>query len=165
MANISQAKAWIARYQKFASWLYNIILSLAMIDFIIMIISVSIAVVGRYVFHSSPSWTEEIGILCLIYLGFLSSSLAIKDGKHIRMNIIDYILPEKWCKILHIVAYVVLLILSIILINLGYQSILLTKIPKLPATHFSMAFKYGIVFICAIFNVFMAISRLLQGEW
>lgn len=152
-------------YLKFANILYIIIQIVSMGIFITMVFSVSIAVIGRYVFNSAPSWTEEVGILCLIYLGFFTASLGIRDGRHIRMNIIDYIFPEKVCKIMHFLSYVVLLVLSIVLIRIGLQAIELSWMAKLPATGIRMSFKYGIVFVAAICNIFMAIARLLGGKW
>lgn len=152
-------------YIKFADVLYKIIQAVSMLIFIIMVGSVSTAVIGRYVFNSAPSWTEEVGVLCLIYLGFLTAALGIRDGRHIRMNLVDYVFPEKVCKWLHFFSYVVLLILSIVLIKIGWQAAELSWMAKMPATGVRMTFKYGIVIVAAACNIFMAIARLLGGEW
>jgi TRAP-type C4-dicarboxylate transport system permease small subunit len=165
MQNEKKQQTFVQSYQKFAEKLYSFIQFLAEVIFVVMVIAVSTAVIGRYVFHAAPSWTEEVGCLCLIYLGFLTSALGIKDGRHIRMNLINYIFPEKFCKVMHFCSYLILLMLSIYLVVLGWSSIELSWMAKLPATHMRMSFKYGIVFVCSIFNIFMAISRLLGGNW
>lgn len=165
MNNNNKLERFANNYLKFADVLYKIIQIVAMLIFITMVFAVSIAVIGRYVFNSAPSWTEEVGVLCLIYLGFFTAALGIRDGRHIRMNIIDYIFPEKFCRVMHFISYVVLLILSIVLIRIGWQAIELSWMAKLPATGMRMSFKYGIVFVAAICNIFMAIARLLGGKW
>ncbi|MDC7249171.1 MAG: TRAP transporter small permease [Sphaerochaetaceae bacterium] len=165
MNKINKLEIFANKYIKFADVLYKIIQIIAMITFITMVISVSIAVVGRYIFNSAPSWTEEVGILCLIYLGFLTAALGIRDGRHIRMNIIDYIFPQKVCSVMHFCSYIVLLLLSVALVRIGWQSIELSWMAKLPATGLRLSFKYGIVFVAAICNIFMAFARLLGGKW
>lgn len=161
----NKLEKFVKKYVEFADVLYRIIQIVSMGIFVTMIFSVSIAVIGRYIFNSAPSWTEEVGILCLIYLGFFTAALGIKDGRHIRMNLIDYIFPQKICKIMHFLSYVVLLILSIVLIKIGLDAIKLSWMAKLPATGIRMSFKYGVVYVAAICNVFMALARLLGGKW
>jgi TRAP-type C4-dicarboxylate transport system permease small subunit len=130
-----------------------------------MVLSVSIAVFGRFVLQKTPRWTEELGILCLVWLCFLTSAMAIKDGIHIRMTLLDYVLPKRICKVLHCLSYIALLALSIVCMVVGIQAIELTLLTKLPATHLSSAFLYGSVGVAACLSIFMAISRLLKGEW
>jgi TRAP-type C4-dicarboxylate transport system permease small subunit len=155
----------IQGYQKFADGVYILIQWLCKIIIIIMVASVTIAVVGRYVFRFTPKWCEETGILCMVWVCFLSATLAIKDGIHIRMTIFEYFIPQKATKALHCFAYIFLLALHIAWIIAGWQLIEITIVPRMPSTQLPQATLYGSVFVMGIFGVIMSLSRLFKGEW
>jgi TRAP-type C4-dicarboxylate transport system permease small subunit len=91
--------------------------------------------------------------------------MAIRDGIHIRMTLLEYILPYKIQKLLHFFAYVVLLALHLAWVFAGWQVVQLTLIPKMPATQFSMAVLFSSVFVSAALGIIMTVSRLIKGEW
>ena len=152
-------------YQMFADMVYKLSLILNKILFIIMIFSISYAVIGRLVLHTSPRWCEETGILCMVWMCFLTAAMAIRDGIHIRMTLLEYFLPPKIKKALHIFAYIFLLVLNIIWIFAGWQVVQLTLIPKMPATQFPMAVLFSSVFVSAFLGIIMTVSRLIKGGW
>lgn len=152
-------------YQKFAGVVYAFVLLLTKALCVIMIVSVSYAVAGRFILHATPRWCEEVGILSMIWVCFLSASLAIRDGNHIRMTILEYVLPRKAVKALHILAYIVLLSLSAIWIYAGWDVVQLTRMTRMPSTRLPMAVSYASVFVSGILGVIMSLSRLLRGGW
>ncbi len=74
---------------------------------LLMVAIVVITVTGRYVFGRTPAWGDETAIACMIWLGLVSSSLAERDGRHIRITAVDKIYPPLLVKILHVVFYFV----------------------------------------------------------
>lgn len=152
-------------YQKFADIFYQIIQFACKLLFIGMVFSVSYAVFGRFILSNTPKWSEEIGILCMVWICFLTAALAIRDGIHIRMTIIEFLLPKKVCQVLHFLSYIILLALSIIWTIYGGQVIGLTLVAKMPSTQLPMAVLYGSVGVSGAIGIFMALSRLLKGDW
>lgn len=63
---------------------------------VIMVLSVTVAVVGRYIFHNTPSWTEELALLGMTWIGMLSASLAEFNDTHIRISAIDFLDRFRW---------------------------------------------------------------------
>jgi TRAP-type C4-dicarboxylate transport system permease small subunit len=69
-------------YNKFEE--YTLVLSL-----IITVIVIFIQVIARYVFNSSLSWSEEFSRYLFIWQTWLGASVALRDDKHIRLEILD----------------------------------------------------------------------------
>lgn len=155
----------IAAYQKFANVVYICIRALCKVICAVMVLSVFYAVIGRFVLRSTPRWCEEVGILCMVWICFLSSTMAIRDGIHVRMDILNYILPAPLAKTLHALSYVALLVLCVVWIYAGWEVVDMTMIPRMPSTQLPQAVLYGSVFASGILGTIMTLSRLLRGGW
>lgn len=84
-----------------------------------MVVVVSYAVFGRFVLSNTPTWAEELAIFCMVWLSFISSAIAVRDGKHIRMTIISYFLPEKVTTVMHVFSYLMILGIGVLFIFAG----------------------------------------------
>lgn len=155
----------IAAYQKFTDVVYAGIKIFSKALCGVMVLSVFYAVIGRFVLKATPRWCEEIGILCMVWICFLSSTLAIRDGIHVRMDIINFVIPKPAAKFLHALSYVLLLILCSVWIYAGADVVEMTLIPRMPSTQFPQAVLYSSVFASGVLGVIMCVSRLLKGGW
>ena len=82
----------------------------------------TMAVLGRYIpFIPDPAWSEEVVLTCMSYMAVLSAALAIRRGAHIRMTAFDLYLPKGLVKFLDILADSGVLVLSVIMIVVGWQ--------------------------------------------
>ena len=145
--------------------IYIVVRSLCKLLLLIMTLSVSYAFVGRFIIKKTPSWCEELGILCMVWVGLLSSALAIRDGIHIRMTVINYIFSDKVCKTMHFCSYVVLLILNIVWVKYGVQVISLTFRTKMTALQLPQSVLYGSVAVVGVIGIVMTLARMVKGEW
>lgn len=59
-------------------------------------------ILARYLFYTSLPRVEEISYVIFIWFLYLCINLAVKEGRHYRVSIIDSIMPkvmQKWIKI------------------------------------------------------------------
>jgi TRAP-type C4-dicarboxylate transport system permease small subunit len=101
-------------YNKFEE--YALVLSL-----IITVIVIFIQVIARYVFNSSLSWSEEFSRYLFIWQTWLGSSVALRDKKHIRLEILDNKFGPKGFNMMMIMADVLWLAFDIFLITSGVE--------------------------------------------
>lgn len=77
----------------------------------ILLISTSllvfIQVVCRYLFNYSISWSEEVLRLMIVWFIFTGSSLAVSEGSHVSMDIIDNMLNGKIKRVFTILTYII----------------------------------------------------------
>lgn len=101
---------------------YQVVMFICKILLIIDILITTMAVAGRYIpFIPDPAWSEEVVLTCMSYMAVLSAALAIRRGAHIRMTALDRYLPKNLVKSLDIVADLAVLILSVIMIVVGWK--------------------------------------------
>lgn len=101
---------------------YKVVMVICKLLLIGDILITSMAVCGRYVsFIPDPAWSEEVVLTFMSYMAVLSAALAIRRGAHIRMTALDIYLPKGLVKFLDILADVCVLILSLIMIVVGWQ--------------------------------------------
>lgn len=57
------------------------------------------AVVARYVLNASLSWSAEVLVGLLVYITFFCGYLALRQGAHLRIDVIAALLPRRgqWC--------------------------------------------------------------------
>lgn len=102
--------------------IYKIVLFICKILLIGDILITSMSVLGRYVpFIPDPSWSEEVVLTFMAYMAVLSAALAIRRNAHIRMTAFDRYLPKKVLLVLDILADIMVLVLSIVMITVGWK--------------------------------------------
>ncbi|QHE83466.1 TRAP transporter small permease [Hydrogenophaga sp. BPS33] len=60
---------------------------------LVMLAALAGQVFMRYVFDRAPSWTEEFAITCFGWSMLLAIALGVRDGIHVRMDLLVELLP------------------------------------------------------------------------
>lgn len=141
-------------------------MALCITVFVVMVFSVSYGVLGRYIpFIHNPRWTQELAVLCMVWLCFVGAGYAIKEGLHVRMSIMDLVFPKKVSKFLHMLAYVLLLLVNVFWVVYGIALTQLTGMAKMSATGWPMSLTYWSVVVGGVYGIAMSIYRLVKGGW
>ncbi len=151
-------------YLRFEKVFSEVMIYICVAVFAVMVFSVSYGVLGRYLtFVRSPKWTQELATLCLVWLAFVSAGYAIKEDKHVRMTVINRVVPEKVGKILHAFAFVLLIFVNVFWIIYGTKLTILSQSAKMAATGWPMSITYVSVTLGGIYGAVMAIGRFIKG--
>lgn len=149
-----------------AEALTRIALGLCIALFAVMVFSVAYGVIGRYIpFIRNPRWTQELAILCMVWICFVSSGYAIKNGFHVRMTIFVGLFPKKVEQTFHMLSYVLLLAVNLFWIIYGSQLMGLTHAARMAATGWPMSLTYLSVVAGGVYGAAMALYRLIKGGW
>ena len=60
-------------------------------------------VFGRYVLNDSPTWTESLALVLILYVTLLGAAVGVRDAGHIGMESLLVLVPEeprRWLEIL-----------------------------------------------------------------
>ncbi|QHJ01425.1 TRAP transporter small permease subunit [Xylophilus rhododendri] len=52
-------------------------------------------VFGRYVLNSSPTWTESLALVLVLYITLIGAAVGVRDAGHIGMESLLVLVPEK----------------------------------------------------------------------
>lgn len=127
------------------------------IALVIIIITLLIVVIGRYFFHFTPSWAEELSLFCLTWVGLFSASIAEYYGTHVRLSFIDHTLPPVVLRVFGIIRYFLKLIFFALMTYYGFV-IFNTTIQRFGAIDIS--YKWQVLpglftgIFCLLFHIF-----------
>ncbi len=100
---------------------------------LIVLVAVSFAtVVSRYIFDSPFMWSEEIQVLCFMWISFLGAGVAFRYGSHVSIEVIVDLLPKEVRRYVELLIglFVTLLLIYVWYLSVVYvqQSIMLEKV-------------------------------------
>ena len=107
--------------KKFYDMIYWLFMSFCKCVFIASICITSYVVFCRYILHSTPRWVEQAILMCMVYMALISASLAVRTDTHIRVMLIDYLLPKKAIEVLKALSHVMIFGFSLFMIIYGIQ--------------------------------------------
>ncbi len=89
-----------------------------------MLGSVGISVVWRFLLRQPLSWTEEVVLMCMVWLCFLGASVVTKHKEHIVIDFFIALSPRRLVQVMEIVCIVTIIGVLVILF---WQGILLVE--------------------------------------
>lgn len=62
-------------------------------------VAVSWQVITRYVTRDSATWTVEVASLAFVWLSMLAIALGVRQGRHMVLDIWDYLPQHRWLRV------------------------------------------------------------------
>lgn len=143
---------------------YTFLKILGMVSLTVMVGSVILAVFSRYVTQKSLAWAEELAIICIVWLCMLSAQMGVYQGTHIRMTLIENILPEKTWKSIYRYADIVPLIINVILVVFGCKIASTNGMNRLPSSGWPVLTEYLALIVSGGAGAILALGRIIMGE-
>ncbi len=132
------------------------------------ILIVTAQVVFRYVLNSSLTWTEELSRYLFTWMIFLGAALALRDGSHIRIELLVERLPRRAVAVLHIVTEAVILVFLVVMVVLGFDLVRRTGGAVSPALSLPVSYAFyaslPVTFALAVYYVVRRAIRAVRGE-
>jgi TRAP-type C4-dicarboxylate transport system permease small subunit len=132
----------------------------------LMMLTVTIgfaAVVARYGFGRSFSWSFEALQALLVYMTFISAFLALRKGAHLRIDVLFNKLPTNAQIAVHILNQLTIVGVGAVMTFWGYQQAIRFFWRKSLVMEFSLGFLYLIVPLCGAAFVLHALGTLPRG--
>lgn len=114
---------------------------------LVSVILIFMQVVMRYVFQNSLSWSEELGRYLFIWLTWLSTGYAVRQKRHLRIEMVGDLLSERGKLILDIAAMTMWCAFTIFLVVKGWgiTSMIFRRGQLTAALEIPAAFTYAAV--------------------
>jgi len=147
---------------KFSDWLYKTLLTLCCIALAAMVLIISSQVFSRFFLNFTPSWTEELTLIIMIYSGFIGAAVAYKKRLHINLQFFLMSLPEKHRTKFLLFIDICLLIFSLYSINYGWELSERTMGQINPALGWPVGVSYLAIPISGVFFLIFTIEKILD---
>ncbi|MHB1004197.1 MAG: TRAP transporter small permease [Chloroflexota bacterium] len=129
----------------------------------VMIVSVCVSVFFRYALGQPIAWTEEIVLLCMVWVCFLGASVATKSREHIVIDILLVIVPKPVARVMEIFSLCVVLVILYVLVWQGIILVDKTQFMRTTALGIPEGFMYAAVPFSAAL-MFFHNARHLYGD-
>jgi len=90
---------------------------------LVLVITPAFVYVALHYFPRGYSWSKELSLLLLLWVGFLGASVCAHEGKHLRMEAFDKLIPPAIARWLRAVGYLATAAFCIFMTVLGYRYI------------------------------------------
>ncbi|KUO49295.1 MAG: hypothetical protein APF76_15950 [Desulfitibacter sp. BRH_c19] len=128
----------------------------------IVIVTITLGIISRYVFNSPFTWTEELGVFLFVWIAFFGAAVSTAKNKHVAIDLLPQKLSPKTVIILEFVLNLFILVFLCVMI---FGAI---KLQTMTRTHFSVALNiprsvyYLAPLISGIYMVLVYIYRNLE---
>lgn len=110
----------------------------------------ALQIVMRYFFNNPLQWTDEISRMCMVWMTFLGSVIAFREGAHISVDLITNSLPQKAGRILLNITDILTLAFLLLLAFLGFKYVKMNYKTVSLVTGIRKGVSYSIIPISAL---------------
>lgn len=148
--------------KKFFDFVYAFFLVVCKLLFIVTVVMTAYLVFGRFVLHSQPVWGEEIVLMSITYMALISSALAIRDDSHMKMTVIEYLVPEKFIGVLKFLALLAILVFALFMVIEGWKFTEIMALSKMTGLQIKTSWLYAAVPVSGIAIILMVLEKFLE---
>jgi TRAP-type C4-dicarboxylate transport system permease small subunit len=99
-------------------------------------------IVARYVFNNSLSWSEELSLILMTWLVFITAAVGVQQRLHAGVDLVTSALPKRWQQAVGVLTDLLVTVFCIFLLVYGAQIVSATMTQTSPA----MGLPVGIIY-------------------
>ena len=145
-------------------WIYKILVEYSKFVLLVIVVIVSAQVFARKVMHSSIRWSEEVTLVLMVWIAFISMAIGVHDNLHISIEVVFDRLPKPAQKVFNFLNNLFIALVGIVLLVYGIKLIISTSTSTLPATKWPACTLYLMLPVGGFFITYFSIMRLLGLE-
>ncbi len=92
----------------------------AVLGLILVLVCVQYQVIGRYLFNDSPTWTEALALLLVLYITAFGVAVGVRDAGHIGLESLLVLLPEKLRLKLEVLIHALVALFGALMLDSGW---------------------------------------------
>lgn len=145
---------------RISDWL----IKLSALGLIIMTAVTFWQVFGRFVLNSSPSWSEPLSLILMIWYIFFAAATGVREGSHIKITVLEDMSSPSRLRILRICINILVAIFGAILCIYGVQLVYLVNDNIIAGLGISRSFAYLPLPISGFLMTIFALKHAID-EW
>lgn len=127
---------------------------------VVMVASLLLGVFFRYVVQASLTWSEEVAILAFTWVVLLTSSLGVRENSHVRISLIDDLLPPRVRWALMQLILIAIAVFGLVMVWSGYRFVEFTLGQVSPAVQYPVWLMNASVPVAGALIAVHAVGRL-----
>ena len=149
----------LSKTTKFAS---KILIAVAALGLVAMVIIIAWQVFGRYVLHSSPSWSEQAAMTLMIWFVLLAAAAGVREGFHIRIVALEEAVAPPVRKAMRITADLLMAACGVAMVAWGGEMVMRTWSHVIPSLGLPRGLAYLGMPISGALIALFSLERILE---
>ncbi|PWU69495.1 MULTISPECIES: TRAP transporter small permease [Gracilibacillus] len=147
-------------FKKIVSLLNKMLIGIVLTMLGSMAIVIIIQVFSRQFFDYTPSWSEELSRLLLVWISFLGIAYGVKARLHIALGLVINKLPKSIQHLFDYFSKILIIGFGIMMIYYGYQFVVLMGASTMPGTGLPSSFLYASIPVSGFFLTLYGVELL-----
>lgn len=131
---------------------------------ILMTLIICWQVFSRFELGKSPSWSQELSLLLMVWGGFLSIALGFQDNTHIQVTLLVNKFSTLWQKVIQIMNRLVAFLFGLFMIYQGGGFAMDMRTSLIPGLKLPSIVLYSAVPVAGILIAIYLLAELV-GKW
>lgn len=131
---------------------------------ILMTLIICWQVFSRFALGKSPSWSQELSLLLMVWSGFLSIALGFQDNTHIQVTLLINKFSPLWQKVIQIMNRLVAFLFGLFMIYQGGGFAMDMRTSLIPGLKLPSIVLYSAVPVAGILIAIYLLAELV-GKW
>ncbi|MDY4609715.1 MAG: TRAP transporter small permease [Sphaerochaetaceae bacterium] len=140
--------------------IYRVLLEYAKLVLLVIVVIVSAQVFSRKVLNTSIRWSEEVALLLMVWMAFISMAIGVEKNLHIAIVMFFNKFPPKVQFVITKVNTVATLFFGVILVIYGSRLVASTMSSTLPATQWPAGILYLMMPVSGVFIIYFTVLSL-----
>jgi TRAP-type transport system small permease protein len=111
----------VSAYTKLCAALSRWSLRAAVLGLVLLVACVQWQVIGRYLFNDSPTWTEPVALLLVLYITALAVAVGVRDAGHLGMESLVMLLPKTAQRVAEGAIHLCVLTFAVLMAAAGWE--------------------------------------------
>lgn len=141
----------------FFDFIYRILLEYSKAVLLVIVLIVSAQVISRKFLGTSIRWSEEVALLLMVWMAFISMAIGVEKKLHISISLFYDMFPKPVRYIIEKVNYFIIFMFGIVLMYYGYRLVMSTTTSTLPATKWPACMLYIMIPVGGLFITYYTI--------
>lgn len=141
----------------FFDFIYRILLEYSKVVLLVIVLIVSAQVIARKFIGQSIRWSEEVALLFMVWMAFISMAIGVEKKLHISISMFYNMFPKKLQWILEKINYIIIFLFGVVLMYYGAQLVASTWGSTLPATKWPAGMLYLMMPVGGLFIAYYTV--------
>ena len=141
-------------------WFYQFSKKLGTALLVVLVASITMGIVARYVFKSPFVWTEELSTFLFIWLSFMGATAASYDNRHVAVDYLFNKMPKGPQHVVKLITFILIMLFMVLLVVSAF--ILMPHVPyKSVALKIPRAFYYVAICLASAEMFFIYLEQMI----
>ncbi len=142
------------------NFFYKMLFRYSELVLLVIVVLVSMQVVLRKFFKTGFFWVEEVSLLLVVWMAFISMAIGVAEDLHISINLFYDMFPKRMRRAIDVVNTLLVAGVGAMLAYYGYLLVQHTRDSTLAATKWPSFILYLMIPVSGVYVVYFALLKL-----